>query len=155
MLTPFHAAVQVRNIAEARDFYGHKLGFPEGRSAAHWVDFDMFGHQFVVHLNPALGPEGKVANIFNPVDGDAVPVPHLGVVLEFPVWETLAERVKGFIDAFVVEPHIRFKGQVGEQGTLFFLDPTGNALEFKAFRDINAQLFKRPEDAAVSLTTGD
>ncbi|MGA7800331.1 MAG: VOC family protein [Gammaproteobacteria bacterium] len=143
MLTPFHVAVQVRDIEEARDFYGRKLGFPEGRSAEHWVDFDMFGHQFVVHLNPALAPTGTVGNISNPVDGDQVPVPHCGVVLELPAWEALAERVRGVIDAFVIEPHIRFKGQAGEQGTMFFLDPSGNALEFKTFRNITAQLFAR------------
>lgn len=143
MLTPFHIAVQARDIEEARDFYGRKLGFREGRSAALWVDFDMFGHQFVVHLNPDLGPNGQVTHLFNPVDGDQVPVPHCGVVLEFPAWEALAERLRSVLDGFIIEPHIRFKGQAGEQGTMFFLDPSGNALEFKAFRDLS-DLFKKP-----------
>ncbi|HKJ08747.1 MAG TPA: VOC family protein [Gammaproteobacteria bacterium] len=144
MLTPFHVAVQVRDIEEARAFYGEKLGFPEGRSADHWVDFDMFGHQFVVHLNPALGARGRVSHVFNPVEDDQVPVPHCGVVLPFPAWEALAARARAVIEGFVIEPHIRFRGQVGEQGTMFFLDPSGNALEFKAFRDIAAELFRKP-----------
>lgn len=143
MITPFHVAVQVRNLDEARDFYGGKLGLPEGRSSDQWIDFDMFGHQYVVHLNPALGPEGRVLRIENPVDGHGVPVPHCGVVMTFPQWQAFAERVSGVIDQFLIEPHIRFKGQPGEQGTMFFLDPSGNALEFKAFRDIERELFAR------------
>jgi extradiol dioxygenase family protein len=138
---PFHLAVPVRDLAEAREFYGAGMGFAEGRSSDHWIDFDMYGHQFVVHLNPALGREGKVAHLVNPVDGHGVPVPHFGVVLEFEQWHALAERARQFIDAFLIEPYIRFAGQPGEQGTMFFLDPSGNALEFKAFRDIDAQLF--------------
>ena len=141
MLTPFHLAVQVRDIDEARDFYGNKMGFPEGRSAEKWIDFDLYGHQFVVHLNPTLGPNGKITQHTNPVDKHDVPVPHFGVVLEFPDWEKLAEKVKGFIPEFIIEPHIRFEGQPGEQGTMFFQDPSGNMLEFKAFRDIEGQLF--------------
>lgn len=143
MLTPFHVAVQVRDIPEARAFYGRKLGFPEGRSSEQWVDFDMFGHQFVVHLNPALGSQGRVPQISNSVDGHGVPVPHCGVVLTMPDWEAFAARLRGVIDPFVIEPYIRFKGQPGEQATMFFLDPSGNALEFKAFRDIEAELFRR------------
>ena len=143
MLTPFHIAVQVRDIPEARDFYGRKLGFPEGRSSDQWVDFDMFGHQFVVHLNPALGPGGQVPQISNAVDGHGVPVPHCGVVLTMPDWEAFAARLRGVIDRFVIEPYIRFKGQPGEQATMFFLDPSGNALEFKAFRDIGSELFRK------------
>jgi len=143
MLTPFHVAVQVRDIDEARDFYGRRLGFPEGRSTAQWIDFDMFGHQYVVHLNPALGRDGCVPWIENPVDGHGVPVPHCGVVMTLPEWEDFAARAAKVIDRFVVEPHIRFKGQAGEQATLFFLDPSGNALEFKAFRDIGRGLFAR------------
>ena len=143
MLTPFHVAVQVRDIDEARDFYGRKLGFPEGRSTDHWIDFDMFGHQFVVHLNSALGREGQVTQIVNPVDGHGVPVPHCGVVLTLPQWEAFAERLRGVIDRFVVEPYIRFKGLPGEQATMFFLDPSGNALEFKGFRDIDTELFRK------------
>ena len=143
MLTPFHVAVQVRDIPEAREFYGRRLGFPEGRSCGQWIDFDMFGHQYVVHLNAALGRDGQVPRIENPVDGHGVPVPHCGVVLGFPQWESFADRVSRVIDRFVIEPCIRFKGQPGEQGTMFFLDPSGNALEFKAFRDIDSQLFAR------------
>ena len=139
-LTPFHIAVPVRDIAEARVFYGELLGCPEGRSAEHWVDFDMFGHQFVVHLNPALGPDGKIGAIHNPVDGHGVPVPHCGVVLAFDDWQALAERLEGQVE-FVIEPYVRFAGQPGEQGTMFFYDPSGNALEFKGFRDIESQLF--------------
>lgn len=143
MLTPFHVAVQVRDIAEAREFYGGRLGFPEGRSAEHWVDFDMFGHQFVVHLNPALGRDGRVPQLVNPVDGHGVPVPHCGVVLTLPQWEAFAARLRTVIDRFVIEPYVRFRGQPGEQATMFFLDPSGNALEFKAFRDIEAELFRK------------
>ncbi len=143
MLTPFHVAVQVRDIDEAREFYGARLGFTEGRSAAHWIDYDMFGHQFVVHLNPALGRAGRVPQLVNPVDGQGVPVPHCGVVLTMPQWEAFATRLRGVIDRFVIEPYVRFRGQPGEQATLFFLDPSGNALEFKAFRDIEAELFRR------------
>lgn len=140
-LTPFHVAVQVRDIDEARRFYKDTLGCVEGRSAAHWVDFDLFGHQFVCHLNPALGPAGKLANHVNPVDGHGVPVPHFGVVLRQPEWRRLAERLRAHGVEFVVEPHTRFAGTVGEQSTMFLLDPTGNALEFKSFRDIDRQLF--------------
>jgi uncharacterized protein len=140
-LTPFHIAVQVRDIAEARRFYGGVLGCPEGRSDRDWVDFNLFGHQFVCHLNPHLGGEGRIASHYNPVDDHAVPVPHCGVVLEMPEWERLAERLKQHGVRFVVEPYVRFKGQPGEQATLFFLDPSGNALEFKSFRNIEQQLF--------------
>ena len=142
-LTPFHVAVQVRDIDEARNFYGGILGLAEGRSAPHWIDFDMFGHQFVVHLNPQLGSRGRVPGIHNPVDGDAVPVPHCGVVLEVEAWQALAARLRDVIDTFVIEPHVRFAGEPGEQYTMFFLDPSGNALEFKAFHDIEGNLFRR------------
>lgn len=141
-LTPFHLAIQVRDLEEARDFYGAKMGLPEGRSSEHWIDFNLLGHQLVVHVNPALGAQGKVAQIGNHVDGHGVPVPHFGVVLEMAQWESLAEQVKGFVD-FVIAPYVRFKGQPGEQATMFFLDPSGNALEFKAFRDIEKSLFAR------------
>lgn len=140
-LTPFHVAVQVRDIAEARRFYGETLGCTEGRSDEHWVDFNLYGHQFVCHLNPNLGKDGRLTSHFNPVDGHGVPVPHFGVVLEMPEWEALAQRLQQRETRFVVEPHIRFKGAPGEQATLFMLDPTGNALEFKAFRNIAEQLF--------------
>jgi extradiol dioxygenase family protein len=142
-ITPFHLAIVVRDIDEARDFYGVKLGFAEGRSSDSWIDFNMFGHQLVVHLNPAIGKAGKVANIHNPVDGHGVPVPHFGVVLTFDDWYKLKDKVSGFIDEFVIAPCIRFTGQPGEQGTMFFVDPSGNALEFKAFKDIETQLFAK------------
>ncbi len=140
-LTPFHIAVQVRDIAEARHFYRTVLGCSEGRSAEHWVDFNLYGHQFVCHLNPALGPQGRISAHYNPVDGHGVPVPHCGVVLEMDEWQSLAARLERHAIKFVIEPYIRFKGQAGEQATLFFLDPSGNALEFKAFKDIEGQLF--------------
>jgi extradiol dioxygenase family protein len=140
-LTPFHVAVQVRDIVEARNFYGQILGCTEGRSDTHWVDFNLYGHQFVCHLNPTLGKSGKLTSHYNPVDGQGVPVPHFGVVLELNDWNELAARVKRQGMNFVIEPHTRFEGQPGEQATMFFLDPTGNALEFKAFSDIEGQLF--------------
>jgi extradiol dioxygenase family protein len=140
-LTPFHIAVQVRDIDEARDFYGARLGFSEGRSSASWIDFNMFGHQFVTHLNPDLGGSGKVATIANPVDGHKVPVPHCGVVMQFADWELFAQRISVTIDSFLIEPYVRFRGEPGEQGTLFFSDPSGNMLEFKGFRDIERELF--------------
>jgi extradiol dioxygenase family protein len=140
-LTPFHIAIQVRDIAEARRFYREVVGCTEGRSDTDWVDFNLFGHQFVCHLNPNLGPEGKISSHFNPVDGHGVPVPHCGVVLEMQAWQTLADRLKQHHVQFVIEPHIRFRGAPGEQATLFLLDPSGNALEFKSFRDIPGQLF--------------
>ncbi len=141
-ITPFHIAIAVRDIAEARDFYGHKLGFPEGRSAENWIDFNMFGHQFVTHLNPNLGSEGKVQALYNPVDNHGVPIPHCGVIMTMEEWESFARRLEGVIDEFIIEPYIRFKGEPGEQGTLFFADPTGNALEFKGFKDIETELFQ-------------
>jgi extradiol dioxygenase family protein len=140
-LTPFHIAVQVRDIEEARRFYKGLLGCTEGRSSRDWVDFNLFGHQFVCHLNPGLGPDGRISSHYNPVDGHGVPVPHFGVVLEMEDWRMLAERLKQHGVKFVIEPYIRFKGEPGEQATLFFLDPSGNALEFKAFADIESQLF--------------
>ncbi|MBT3529754.1 MAG: VOC family protein [Gammaproteobacteria bacterium] len=142
-LTPFHLAIQVRDIDEAREFYGNKMGLSEGRSAADWIDFNLFGHQLVTHLNPQLGKNGKVANISNGVDGHGVPVPHFGVVLNFDDWESLSKTVSAFVDSFIIEPYIRFKGETGEQGTMFFSDPSGNALEFKAFRNIEAELFAK------------
>ena len=141
-LMPFHVAVQVRDIAEARRFYGVTLGCAEGRSAPDWVDFDMYGHQFVCHLNPSLGAHGRVAALFNPVDGHGVPVPHWGLVLTLPKWQELAARLRGRHVEWVIEPCVRFKGLAGEQSTLFILDPSGNALEFKAFADLG-QLFAR------------
>jgi uncharacterized protein len=142
-LSPFHIAVQVRDIPEARAFYGGTLGCPEGRSAHDWVDFNLYGHQFVCHLNPALGAKGRIASHYNPVDGQGVPVPHCGVVLEPTEWRALAARLKRQEGIhWVIEPTVRFKGLPGEQSTLFILDPSGNALEFKAFAD-PARLFAR------------
>ncbi|MEM7385102.1 MAG: VOC family protein [Verrucomicrobiota bacterium] len=143
MVTPFHIAVQVRNIPEARDFYGNKLGLEEGRSDEIWIDWNCFGHQVVTHLNPNLGPEGRVASHCNPVDSHAVPVPHFGVILTISRWEAFAERCRSVIDHFLIEPYVRFEGQPGEQRTMFFEDPSGNALEFKAFADIENQLFAK------------
>ncbi len=140
-LTPFHLAIPVRDIAEARDFYGTKLGLAEGRSDKRWVDFDLFGHQLVVHLDPALGPSGLVAHIKQGVDGQGVPVPHFGVVLTLAQWDQLRKRLVGVIDRFIIEPYTRFEGLPGEQKTMFFQDPSGNALEFKAFKDIQSSLF--------------
>jgi extradiol dioxygenase family protein len=140
-LTPFHLAIAVRDIAEARDFYGAKMGFPEGRSCSQWIDFNMFGHQLVVHLDAQLAFNNGAEQVSNLVDGHAVPIPHFGVVLTLENWHTLAQRLQGFIQHFIVEPHIRFAGEPGEQATLFFTDPSGNALEFKAFKDIARDLF--------------
>jgi len=140
---PFHLAIQVRDIQEARQFYGRSMGFSEGRSSESWIDFNMFGHQLVTHLNPQIGKHGQVTSISNPVDGHGVPVPHFGVVLSFDDWELLAQKVKLFINDFVIEPYVRFEGQPGEQATMFFKDPSGNALEFKAFKDIDSELFAK------------
>jgi extradiol dioxygenase family protein len=140
MVNPFHLAIPVRNIDEAKDFYFNTLGCRQGRSSDHWVDLDLYGHQLVCHLDESLGDDGKVRLINNDVDDHGVPVPHFGVVLDMPVWEHLAERLTAAGIEFVIKPYVRFKGQAGEQATLFFLDPSGNALEFKAFKN-SAQLF--------------
>ncbi|WP_448662144.1 VOC family protein [Sphingomonas sp. CJ20] len=137
-LRPFHLAFPVHDLAAARGFYGGVLGCPEGRSAAQWVDFDLFGHQIVAHLDPGA----RAVAVSNPVDGHDVPVPHFGVVLTMPDWEALAARVAAAGVPFGIAPHVRFKGQVGEQATMFFRDPSGNALEFKAFGD-DAMVFAR------------
>jgi len=134
-LTPFHIAFPVDDLEEARRFYGGVLGCPEGRSSDHWIDFDLFGHQIVAHLADQQRPTTG-----NPVDGHDVPVPHFGVVLPPAEWSALAERVKSAGIKFVIEPYTRFAGEPGEQSTMFFLDPAGNALEFKAFADMG-QLF--------------
>ncbi|HIG61603.1 MAG TPA: glyoxalase [Gammaproteobacteria bacterium] len=141
-LSPFHVAIAVRNLQESRQFYGDILGCAEGRSSDDWVDFNFFGHQLVIHHDPGIGEQNSLELYTNPVDRKAVPVPHLGVVLEMPDWEVLAERLKGAGIEFMIEPYIRFRGLPGEQATLFFLDPTGNALEFKSFKDIDQQLFQ-------------
>lgn len=139
-LSPFHLAIPVHNLDAARHFYGEVFGCTEGRSSAHWVDFNFFGHQLVIHEAPKM-PHQEAAHT-NAVDGHDVPVPHFGVVLEWEDWERLAARLRAHEVRFVIEPHVRFQGQVGEQATLFLLDPCGNALEFKAFKDIG-QLFAR------------
>jgi uncharacterized protein len=136
-LQPFHLAIPVHDLAAARQFYGALFGCPEGRSSHEWVDFDFFGHQLVAHLDST-----KRAVHHNEVDGKDVPVPHFGVVLEWGDWHRLAERLRVGNMQFAIEPGIRFAGQVGEQATMFFYDPSGNALEFKAFKD-PARLFAR------------
>lgn len=135
---PFHLAFPVHDLAAARRFYGDLLGCPEGRSSPDWIDFDLYGHQVVAHLAP---DEARRAST-NAVDGDNVPVRHFGVVLPMPEWEALAQRLSAAGTSFIIEPHVRFKGQVGEQATMFFLDPSGNALEFKSFKDM-ASLFAK------------
>ena len=137
-LPPFHLAFPVDDLAAARGFYGKLLGCPEGRSANHWVDFNLYGHQIVAHL----APKAVRAKATNPVDGDEVPVPHFGAVLPMKDWEKLAERlVEGGVE-FIIPPTVRFAGQPGEQATMFLRDPAGNALEFKAMAD-RAKLFAK------------
>jgi extradiol dioxygenase family protein len=134
----FHLAFPVHDLAQSRAFYGDLLGCPEGRSSDAWVDFNFFGHQVVAHLAPdETRPAAR-----NAVDGDDVPVRHFGVILSMDQWHALADKLKAAGTRFIIEPHIRFKGEVGEQATMFFLDPSGNALEFKAFGDM-AQVFAK------------
>jgi hypothetical protein len=137
-MPPFHLAFPVTSLAGARAFYGGLLGCPEGRSCDEWVDFDFYGHQIVAHL----APDECALAATNRVDGDAVPVRHFGAVLPMDVWRALAERLRAAGVAFLVEPHVRFQGQVGEQATMFFRDPSGNAIEMKAFAD-PSRLFAR------------
>ncbi len=137
MMPPFHLAIPVHDLSAARRFYGELLGCREGRSDSRWVDFDFFGHQLVCHLVP----EHQPAPHANPVDGHEVPVPHFGVVLGMADWERCAARLRNAGVEFIVEPYIRFRGRPGEQGTLFLLDPSGNAIEIKGFRDVPGQLF--------------
>ena len=136
-MTPFHLAIPVRDLGGARAFYGELLGCAEGRSSEAWVDFNFFGHQLVCHVAESAARDAAS----NPVDGHDVPVPHFGMVLEMADWEALAGRLRAAGVRFVIEPHLRFSGQPGEQATMFLLDPSGNALEFKAFKDIARQLF--------------
>lgn len=139
MLTPFHIAFPVDDLNAARQFYGTTLGCPEGRSSDQWIDFDLFGHQIVAHLKPAsLRPKTH----HNPVDGRSVPIPHFGVILPMDQWQALADRLRNAGTSFIIEPYTRFEGEAGEQSTMFFLDPAGNALEFKAFADLT-QLFAK------------
>ena len=139
-MNPFHLAIPVKDLKVMRAFYKDILGCSEGRSSEHWVDFNLFGHQLVIHQKPDFGASNQPVS--NPVDGHDVPVPHFGVVLEWDEWTELADQLKEKKIVFVIEPYIRFEGQVGEQATLFFLDPENNALEFKAFKNIN-QLFAK------------
>jgi len=135
-VSPFHLAIPVHNLEESRKFYRDVLGCEEGRSSDHWVDFNFFGHQLVIHYKPKSNETLHT----NPVDGKDVPVPHFGVVLPWNDFQTFSEDLKNKNISFVIEPYIRFKGLVGEQATMFFYDPAGNALEFKAFKDLG-QLF--------------
>ncbi|MBT2324187.1 VOC family protein [Variovorax paradoxus] len=137
-MSPFHLAFPVHDLALARKFYGETLGCPEGRSSDDWIDFNFYGHQIVAHLAPGeCGTAGR-----NAVDGHGVPVRHFGIVLPMAEWEAIAARLKAQGTEFIIEPYTRFKGQPGEQATMFFLDPSGNALEIKAFADI-AMLFAK------------
>jgi extradiol dioxygenase family protein len=137
-LNPFHLAFPVHDLAAARQFYGQLLACPEGRSSESWIDFDLFGHQIVAHLVPGKTPKTDS----NAVDGHDVPVPHFGVVLDMHRWKALAEKLTAAGVSFVVPPHTRFEGEVGEQATMFLLDPSANAIEFKAFKDMS-QLFAK------------
>lgn len=137
-LHPFHLAIPVDDLQKARLFYSNVLGCAEGRTDELWTDYDLYGHQLVIHYKPGHGGDKH----HNPVDGHDVPIPHFGVVLPWDEWEALAEKLKGHSIPFIIEPGIRFRGKPGEQATMFFEDPCGNALEFKAFRDIG-QLFAK------------
>ena len=139
-MNPFHLAIPVSNLSKCRQFYKDVLECPEGRSDTQWVDFNFFGHQLVIHQKPESDSLKK--NVSNPVDGHDVPVPHFGVVLDWDDWIALSHKLKSKNINFIIEPHIRFKGKVGEQATMFFLDPENNALEFKAFKNID-QLFEK------------
>ena len=135
-LSPFHLAIPVNNLETARIFYRDTLGCEEGRSSKHWIDFNFFGHQLVIHVKETIQEEAPT----NAVDGKEVPIPHFGVVLDMETFHTLANSLKKRNISFIIEPYTRFEGLAGEQATMFFKDPSGNALEFKAFADIN-QLF--------------
>lgn len=136
-LSPFHLAIPVQEITTTRDFYRDVLGCKEGRSSDHWVDFDFFGHQLVIHLNQSK----KNIDTENIVDGKNIPVPHFGIVLDWQMFTQIEKRIKNKVE-FIIKPYVRFKGERGEQKTMFFKDPSGNALEFKSFKNIN-QLFEK------------
>lgn len=138
ILPPFHLAFPVRDIAEARAFYGELLGCPEGRSSDEWVDFNFYGHQIVAHLSPDECGHKSTSS----VDSHDVPVRHYGAVLPMQDWETLSKKLIAAGTQFVIEPYVRFKGEVGEQATMFFLDPSGNALEFKSFKNLDSLFAK-------------
>lgn len=137
-ISPFHVAIPVHNLEECRIFYRETLGCEEGRSSDHWVDFNFFGHQLVIHYKE----KSNEPETTNPVDGKQVPVPHYGVVLPWHIFHSFAEELKVKGINFIIEPYLRFEGLVGEQATMFFKDPAGNALEFKAFKDLS-QLFAK------------
>ncbi|HZV19155.1 MAG TPA: VOC family protein [Sphingobium sp.] len=136
-MRPFHIAFPVHDLTAARAFYGGLMGCREGRSSDHWIDFDLYGHQIVAHLDPVSEARAPVGSS---VDGHDVPVPHFGVILDRSDWDALAQRLKAAGTDFIIAPHVRFAGQAGEQATMFFLDPSGNALEFKSFAD-DAMIF--------------
>jgi Predicted dioxygenase of extradiol dioxygenase family len=138
-LRPFHLAFPVHDLDAARAFWGDLMGCPEGRSSDCWVDFDFFGHQIVAHLVPGMV---RVGSASNSVDGHGVPVPHFGVVLDMAQWQALAQRLEAAGVEFGIAPYVRFRGQTGEQATMFFRDPSGNAIEIKAFADLD-QLFAK------------
>ena len=137
-LTPFHLAIPVHNLSECRKFYTNTLNLKEGRSSDHWVDYNFFGHQLVIHYKQKSTEDTKT----NLVDGKDVPVPHFGVVLPWEAFDEFSKLLKSKGIKFIIEPYIRFEGQIGEQATMFFKDPAGNALEFKAFKD-KSQLFAK------------
>lgn len=138
-MQPFHLAIPVKNLEPCRTFYRDILDCQEGRNTDHWVDFNFFGHQLVIHQDQNLR---KPEISSNPVDGKVVPVPHFGVILDWETWEGLAEKMKSIDTVFIIESYVRFKGENGEQATMFFLDPEGNALEFKAFKN-QGQIFEK------------
>jgi len=138
VLPPFHLAFPVRDLAEARQFYGELLGCPEGRSSDSWIDFNFYGHQIVAHL----APEECRQAAKGAVDGHGVPVRHFGAVIPMEAWQSMADKLTAAKTEFVIEPYIRFKGEVGEQATMFFMDPSGNALEFKSFKDLGSLFAK-------------
>ncbi len=138
-LTPFHLAIPVISLELSRQFYGKLLGCSEGRSTKQWIDYNFFGHQLVCHTSG----QSNECKCENPVDGKQVPIPHFGVVLEMPQWCKLRDKLIKAEVSFVIDPYIRFEGEAGEQATMFFYDPSGNALEFKAFKEIETELFKK------------
>lgn len=138
VLPPFHLAFPVRDLAEARQFYGELLGCPEGRSSDQWIDFNFYGHQIVAHLAPDECRQAAKGA----VDGHGVPVRHFGAVIPMEAWQSMADKLTAAKTEFVIEPYIRFKGEVGEQATMFFMDPSGNALEFKSFKDLGSLFAK-------------
>jgi extradiol dioxygenase family protein len=133
MIKPFHLAIPVLNLEESTEFYESILGCSRGREDEHWIDFNLYGHQLVCHLS-----DSAAIQMNNPVDGDNIPVPHFGVILDFKEFDSLAERLKKNKQEFIVEPHVRFKGEPGEQRTMFICDPSNNAIEFKAFANLDS-----------------